>query len=58
MGEDREKIEQLKEALQEINECIDGFYDKSNPPRLHPELKKFAGYINVMSKVCREALKE
>jgi hypothetical protein len=50
--------EHSKEALQEISECIDGFYDNSNPKRLYPELVKFAGYISVMNKVCNDSLKE
>ena len=53
----KENIE-LKEALQEINECLDGFYDNNNPKRLHQELRKYAGYINVISKTCKANLKD
>ena len=52
------KVQELKEALQEISECLDGFYNNDNPRKLHPELSKFAGYINVMAKTCHNALKD
>lgn len=55
----QDKVRILQEALQEVLECTEGFYDEnSNPARLYPELSKFAGYINVIRKTCLEALND
>lgn len=53
-----EKKRAYREALLEVQECMDDFWDNENPRRLHPELRKFAGPINVMGKVIRDVLAE
>lgn len=53
-----QKNQTYKNALEEIIECIDGFYDHQEPRRLFPELRKFAGFIQVMDKVANDALKK
>lgn len=50
--------QKAEEALIEVKECLDSFYDNTKTPsRLYPELKEYAGCINVMSRVCDNALK-
>lgn len=46
----------FREALIEVSECLDSFYTHDTPRRLHPELKNFAGLIQVMDKATRDAL--
>lgn len=56
---ENDEIQKLKEALQEILECTEGFYNENtNPARLYPELTKYAGYINVIRETCMDALKK
>ena len=53
----RDENKKLREALEEVRACVDSLYDNNSPRRLHLELVKYAGFINVMDKVTFEALK-
>lgn len=57
LSEKNAEIKKLKEALIEVKECVDAFYDNENPRRLHSELKNFSGVIRVIDKVTFDALK-
>lgn len=50
------EIIKYKEAMEEIYECIDSFYDEGTPRCIYPELEKFAGYIQVIHKVAKNRL--
>ncbi|MFK3936592.1 hypothetical protein ACI2JA_03625 [Alkalihalobacillus sp. NPDC078783] len=48
---EKENLE-LKQALVEINSCVDSFYTQEEPRRLFDEpLSAFSGYIQVIDKV-------
>ncbi|PAF24406.1 hypothetical protein CHH61_19120 [Shouchella clausii] len=48
----REENRTLKNDLKEINQCVDSFYTKQEPRRLHnAPLSAFSGQIQVMDKV-------
>ncbi|MGN7286928.1 hypothetical protein ACTHP3_18550 [Shouchella rhizosphaerae] len=48
----RKENRELKEALREVNRCIDDFYTKEDPRRLcDAPLSAFSGQIQVMDKV-------
>ncbi|GIN08710.1 hypothetical protein J1TS1_28550 [Shouchella clausii] len=48
----REENQALRNDLKEINQCVDSFYTKEEPRRLHDApLTAFSGQIQVIDKI-------
>lgn len=51
------KNQRYKEALVEVRDCIDMFYDNGTPRRIRPEFSSLVGFIHVMDSTCNKLLK-
>lgn len=51
-----QQLNQAVKVLKEIRDCLDDFYTREHPRRLHPELRYLAGQISVMDKITTDFL--
>lgn len=56
MVEWKNKLNQAVKVLKEVRDCLDDFYTREHPRRLHPELRYLAGQISVMDKTTTKFL--